>query len=137
MECPKDGREIILKLDDYDFSPYDDVPGKYAFELDRPGEVAEATIRYYLNDGFEVKEASKEEPVNFKSPAYKEMIAKSLLSNCLLYTSGIKLASRPKDDNHPYGHKKIEMLAGLFVAIMLVLLSYKTITCLLYTSQRR
>ncbi|MFY9505760.1 MAG: cation diffusion facilitator family transporter [Caldicoprobacterales bacterium] len=99
LECPKDGREIILKLDDYDFSPYDDVPGKYAFELDRPGEVAEATIRYYLNDGFEVKEASKEEPVNFKSPAYKEMIAKSLLSkgNNYRLKKAIEKAKRGED----------------------------------------
>lgn len=32
---------------------------------------------------------------------------------------GIHLASKPIDKEHPYGHRKFEMLAGLFIAAML------------------
>lgn len=33
---------------------------------------------------------------------------------------GLLLASRPPDANHPYGHGRLEMLAGLFVGVFLV-----------------
>lgn len=32
---------------------------------------------------------------------------------------GLRIAARPADENHPYGHGKAEALAGLFVALML------------------
>ncbi|NLZ82866.1 MAG: cation transporter [Clostridiales bacterium] len=40
---------------------------------------------------------------------------------------GIYLASKPMDDNHPYGHRKFEMMAGLFIAGMLFLICGKII----------
>lgn len=40
---------------------------------------------------------------------------------------GIHFASKPKDDEHPYGHTKFETLAGLFIAIMLLLAGGKVI----------
>lgn len=40
---------------------------------------------------------------------------------------GIHLASKPKDEDHPYGHKKFENLAGLFIAIMLLVIGLKMI----------
>lgn len=41
---------------------------------------------------------------------------------------GISLASKPTDKDHPYGHKKFETLAGLFIAGMLLVISGKIIT---------
>ena len=35
---------------------------------------------------------------------------------------GVKIASRPVDKGHPYGHKKFETMAGLFIAVMLFLM---------------
>jgi len=32
-------------------------------------------------------------------------------------------ASRPKDENHPYGHKKIEAIASLIIGLMLLQLA--------------
>ncbi|HZK34659.1 MAG TPA: SGNH/GDSL hydrolase family protein, partial [Bacillota bacterium] len=83
----------------YKFSPEDDVPGKYAFEFDKAGEVAEATIRFYLNDGFKVKEASVEKPVIFDSDEYKQIISKSLLSkgNNYRLKRAIERAKRGED----------------------------------------
>lgn len=33
---------------------------------------------------------------------------------------GIRFASKPVDEDHPYGHGKFEMLAGFFIAVMLL-----------------
>ena len=40
---------------------------------------------------------------------------------------GISLAIKPMDKDHPYGHKKFETLAGLFIAGMLLLIAGKII----------
>lgn len=40
---------------------------------------------------------------------------------------GIYIASRPVDEDHPYGHKKFETLAGMFIAGMLFLMGGKII----------
>lgn len=40
---------------------------------------------------------------------------------------GIYLASKPIDEDHPYGHKKYETLAGLFIAGMLFFIAVKII----------
>lgn len=41
---------------------------------------------------------------------------------------GIQIASKPVDKGHPYGHRKFEVLAGLFIAAMLFFLSGKILT---------
>jgi cation diffusion facilitator family transporter len=38
----------------------------------------------------------------------------------LIVWGGLRLAARPADENHPYGHGKAEALAGIVVALMLV-----------------
>lgn len=40
---------------------------------------------------------------------------------------GIKFASKPVDEDHPYGHSKFETLAGLFIAGMLFFIGIKII----------
>ena len=40
---------------------------------------------------------------------------------------GIKIASKPVDEDHPYGHRKFETLSGLFIAAMLVFIGGKII----------
>jgi cation diffusion facilitator family transporter len=40
---------------------------------------------------------------------------------------GISLASKPVDEDHPYGHKKFETLSGLFIASMLFFIGGKII----------
>lgn len=40
---------------------------------------------------------------------------------------GIHFASKPVDDDHPYGHHKFETLAGLFIAMMLFILGGRII----------
>lgn len=40
---------------------------------------------------------------------------------------GIHFASKPEDENHPYGHSKYETLAGLFISVMLFFAAGKVI----------
>lgn len=40
---------------------------------------------------------------------------------------GIHFASKPVDEDHPYGHKKFETLAGLFISAMLFILAGRII----------
>lgn len=40
---------------------------------------------------------------------------------------GIRLAMKPKDADHPYGHNKFETLAGLFISAMLFFIGGKVI----------
>lgn len=78
--CPTDGTEMILDLEDFQWSQDDDVPGKFAFEFDHPGELAIASVKLYLNDAYKVPEISPEPPVKFGSIGYQDMIKKSLFS---------------------------------------------------------
>lgn len=41
---------------------------------------------------------------------------------------GVSIASKPNDDDHPYGHRKFETLTGLFIVAMLTFLGFKIIT---------
>ncbi|KKR09052.1 MAG: hypothetical protein UT55_C0018G0006 [Candidatus Peregrinibacteria bacterium GW2011_GWE2_39_6] len=38
----------------------------------------------------------------------------------IIVLSGLKIASKPRDENHPYGHGKAEPLAAVFVALALI-----------------
>ncbi|MDR9855156.1 SGNH/GDSL hydrolase family protein [Paenibacillus sp. VCA1] len=78
--CPADGSESLLTLEDYDWSPDDEVPGKFAFEFERAGVLATANIIFYLHDGYPVPEPIPEPPVDFGSESYRRMIEKSLLN---------------------------------------------------------
>lgn len=43
-------------------------------------------------------------------------------SSSIITLAGFKLASMPEDDNHPYGHARIEYLSGLFVSIVIIII---------------
>jgi cation diffusion facilitator family transporter len=40
---------------------------------------------------------------------------------------GIQFASKPIDEDHPYGHRKFEVLAGMFIAVILCAVGVKVI----------
>ncbi len=63
IPCPKDGREVKLSFDDLSWSPDDDVPGKFAFEFDQAGEIAKATVKLYLNNGYECRNRRMSHPL--------------------------------------------------------------------------
>lgn len=74
-----DGMEYIYNLEDTDWSEDDNVPGQIRFEFEKPGIMAQASVRFYLNDGYEAPEVEELTPVNFESDEYKKIIEKSLM----------------------------------------------------------
>lgn len=46
-------------------------------------------------------------------------------SSSVVTLLGFHLASKPADDEHPYGHERIEYLTGLVVAVMILLIGFE------------
>lgn len=42
-------------------------------------------------------------------------------SSSVITLIGFKMAGKPEDKNHPYGHARIEYLAGLFVSVIIII----------------
>lgn len=42
-------------------------------------------------------------------------------SSSVITLAGFKLASMPEDDDHPYGHARIEYLTGMLVSVMIII----------------
>jgi len=80
LPCINLGDEMLIKLEDYQWSLEDDVMGSMAFEFEKPGLTAKATVKLYLKDGYEVQEMSIDPQVEFGSAKYNSMISKSLLN---------------------------------------------------------
>lgn len=40
---------------------------------------------------------------------------------------GIWIAAKPADENHPYGHQKVETIATIFISMLLFFVSYEII----------
>ncbi len=62
----------------------------------------------------------------------KAMIADALHSTSdviatIVVFIGIRIAKKPRDKNHPYGHGKVEPLASLFVGILLITAAFAVI----------
>ncbi|MFQ8602821.1 MAG: cation diffusion facilitator family transporter [Anaerovoracaceae bacterium] len=43
-------------------------------------------------------------------------------SSSIITLVGFKLAAQPEDENHPYGHARIEYLTGLFISIFIIVI---------------
>lgn len=112
--CPTDGSETILVLDEFEWSPYDDVPGKFVFEFEHAGDLAVASVMFYLNEGYEAPQATVEPPVEFGSPNYRRMIEKSILhqGNTLRLKKAIDKARRGEEVTIAYIGGSITQGAG-------------------------
>lgn len=80
MTCPCTGEELVLPVEAYPVNEEDDVFGSFNFIFPDENKNMSLTIKFYLNDGFEVPEIEVDPPVQFDSDRYKEMIANSLVS---------------------------------------------------------
>ncbi|UQZ32814.1 acyl-CoA thioesterase [Paenibacillus sp. PK3_47] len=114
LPCPADGTEVILTLADIVWNEDDEAPGKFAFEFSHAGELAAASIIFYLNDGYTVPELTPELPVPFGSEEYREMISKSLLQpgNNQRLKAAIEKAQRGEDVTIAYIGGSITQGAG-------------------------
>ncbi|MBQ9768184.1 MAG: SGNH/GDSL hydrolase family protein [Lachnospiraceae bacterium] len=81
LNIPANGSENVITLSEIEhWSEDDDIPGQFRFTFDAAGEVAVVSVKFYLNDGYTAPEVELEAPVDFEGKAYKDMIAKSLVS---------------------------------------------------------
>lgn len=75
-----DGSENLIALSEVEWSDDDKVPGQFAIEFKEAGALASVSICLYLQDGYTAPEFEPDEPVDFESAAYREMIARSFTS---------------------------------------------------------
>ncbi len=74
-----DGMEQILDLTQCDWSDDDNVPGQMRFVFDKAETLGTVAVKFYLHDGFDAPEPEDENPVDFASPFYAQMLEKSLM----------------------------------------------------------
>lgn len=79
MPVPADGMEVLVKLQDCQWSEDDNAPGQIRFEFPTAGELAKVWVKLYLQDGFEAPEEAEEMLVDLALPEYRELLKKSLM----------------------------------------------------------
>ncbi|MCC8182943.1 MAG: SGNH/GDSL hydrolase family protein [Clostridiales bacterium] len=75
-----DGAEQVIQMDQLPPTQGERTPGQFLFQLPEMQDVAAVTVKLYLRDGFDAPEMDPDPPVEFDSPLYREMIARSFLS---------------------------------------------------------
>ncbi len=81
LRCPlrTDGAEVRIDLSGQQWREDDKEPGQMLFVFDKPELLAVASVRFFLNDGYQAPEIDEEAEIDFTSEAYREMIARSLM----------------------------------------------------------
>ena len=77
---PADGAERVITLEQLEWSEFDAGLGEFRFELPTVSHMATASVKCYVNDGFEIPQVDPDPAVDTRSPRYREMIARSFLS---------------------------------------------------------
>lgn len=72
-----DGSENLIELSEVAWGDDDKVPGQFCVEFKESGALASVSVCIYLNDGYTAPEFEPDEPVDFESQNYRDMIAKS------------------------------------------------------------
>ncbi len=83
-EVPCDGQEVRITVADYPDNEADGLLGSFVTTFPEH-ETAKLTVCFYLNDGYTAPEPVPDAPVEFDSPRYREMIARSLIQTGNLY----------------------------------------------------
>ncbi|MBR3825886.1 MAG: SGNH/GDSL hydrolase family protein [Lachnospiraceae bacterium] len=94
-----DGMEQILHLEECEWSEDDNIPGQARFVFEKAGTLATVAVKFYLHEGFEVPEIEEENPVDFTSPYYPEMLSKAIMQtgNNFRLKKAIEKARRGED----------------------------------------
>ena len=77
---PADGAERVITLDRLDWSEFDAGLGEFRFEFPSVADMATASVKCYVNDGFQIPEVDPDPAVETEGYRYREMIARSFLS---------------------------------------------------------
>lgn len=76
-----DGAEQVIRMDALEWSQFDVAPAEFLFEQPKVSDMASATVKFYVNDGYDIPESDPDPKVDFESAAYREMISRSFLSS--------------------------------------------------------
>ena len=79
-KLPGDGMERKIDLSDYTWTEDDDIPGQIKFIFQTPELLGKASVRLYLNDGYDAPKETAEEKIDIRSEEYREMIQRSLMN---------------------------------------------------------
>lgn len=79
MTVPCTGEEMVLCLDAYPENEEDTVIGAFHVTLPEENKNVALTVKFYLQDGYEVPEIEVDPPVQFGTEEYEEMISRSML----------------------------------------------------------
>ncbi len=74
------GSEERIYLSDIEWREDDNVPGQIKVIMETPEQLAQISVRFYLNDGFHAPEVAPESEIDFASEEYSKMIANSLVA---------------------------------------------------------
>ena len=109
-----DGAERILELDDAVWSEDDKEPGQIRFEFPQSGLQARVSVRFYLQDGYTAPPVVEDEAVDTDSPAYSQMIERSLMQtgNMSRIAAAIHKAKQGEDVTLAYIGGSITQGAG-------------------------
>lgn len=109
-----DGAEVRIVLSDQEWSADDKEPGQIRFEFAEAKVQASASVRFFLNDGFEAPEIAEDEAIDYDSDSYREMIARSLmqLGDSARLLKAIEKAERGEDVTIGYIGGSITQGAG-------------------------
>lgn len=80
MTLPCTGEEMVFSMDAYPINEQDDEFGSFNIVFPDENKNMVLTVKFYLNDGYEVPEIEVDPPVQFDSEEYQKMIAESLVS---------------------------------------------------------
>ena len=80
MQVQTNGMEHILELDQIQWSEDDNIPGQIRIHFEKAGELAEISVKFYLQDGFEAPVQEEEANVDLQDPFYQQMLKDSLTS---------------------------------------------------------
>lgn len=109
-----DGAEVRIVLAQQEWSADDKEPGQIRFEFPEAKTQASASVRFYLNDGFEAPETAEDEAIDYDCAAYREMTAHSLmqLGDTARLLKAIEKAERGEDVTLAYIGGSITQGAG-------------------------
>lgn len=114
MTCPCNGEEMVVAVDAYPVNEDDDQFGSFNFIFPKENRNFSLTVKFYLNDGYEVPEIEVDPPVAFDTQEYQEMISDSLVStgNNYRLKKVIEKAKRGEDVTLAYIGGSITQGAG-------------------------
>jgi lysophospholipase L1-like esterase len=114
LQLKGDGAEQRIYLSDIQWTEDDFEPGQIRFIFETPKQLAKASVRLYLNDGFTAPEVIEEEEIDFASKAYQTMIERSLIQtgNAVRIMKAIKKAREGENVTLAYIGGSITQGAG-------------------------